>query len=85
MLDGTDVGFEARVKRSTLHINGQKVSTEFFPAAAGDAACTILDLASPRQESETPMVSQPYMIAMTPAVRAMRAELTPSSLSASYP
>ena len=51
-------------------------STGFLPHATGEAAFAILVLASLRHESDSPMTSQPYMMAGTAAVRAMSVVLT---------
>ena len=59
-----------------------RVRVGFLPPAAGDAALAILVPASCKHESDRPMVSQPYMIAGTPALLAMTAVLTPSWLRA---
>ena len=74
------MSFEGRVKSATGTILARRVSTEFLPHVAGDAAFAILVLASLRHESESPMVSQPYMTLGTAAVRVMRVVLTPIRL-----
>jgi hypothetical protein len=61
-----------------------RVSTGFLPHVTGEAAFAILVLASLRHESDSPMVSQPYMTLGTAAVRAMRVVLTPMRLRIVY-
>ena len=62
----------------------RKVRMGFLPQETGEAAFAIFVLASLRQESESPMVSHPYITDGTAAVRAMSVVLTPMRLSALY-
>ena len=56
----------------------------FLPPALGVAALATLHLTSLRQESDTPMVSHPYMMAGTLAVLTISAAFAPTSLRALY-